>query len=60
MVCRHLWGNHISQSQAAAWWDTVVSVKAAKHGKATKVTKGMIAALWHERDDSRIIWQILP
>ena len=40
MVCQHLWGDHISQSQAAAWLDTVVSVKAPNHGKATKVRKG--------------------
>ena len=30
--------------QAAPWWDTVVRLKAAKHGKATKVRKGWWAA----------------
>ena len=33
---RHLCGNGIRQSQAAAWWDVVVRVNAAKHGKTTR------------------------
>ena len=37
VLCMAEHGNRISQSQAAAWWDAVVRVKAAKHGKATKV-----------------------
>ena len=58
----HLCGNGICQSQAAAWWDIVVRVNAAEHGKATRgaLFRYDSVVCWDLWGNGIMLWQTLP